>query len=181
MSQDPTVPPGRLSPDGLWRWDGARWVPVAPGAPLPAPQRSRSWIWWLVGGCGVLLILGAVAAGFAVYSLVTGFQHGKFSCLPPDFPSYPAASVVRENAKVGNEFSPGDSSRCDMVFTSNDGVAVVTAFYEAQLNSGDWTVVSSDSANGVITFKRKSRPQTVGTVTLLGQGQHSQIDIQLDS
>jgi hypothetical protein len=42
-------------------------------------------------------------------------------------------------------------------------------------------VVSSDSANGVITFKRKSRSQTVGTVTLLGRGQHSEVSVQLDS
>jgi len=49
------------------------------------------------------------------------------------------------------------------------------------LNGGDWTIVSSDSANGVIDFQLKSRPQTVGTVTLLGRGQHSEIDIQLDS
>jgi hypothetical protein len=182
MSSDPAVQPGQLSPDGLWRWDGTQWVPVAAeAAPLPPPRRSRSWIWWLVGGCAVVLVLGAIGAGFGIYSLVNRLQHGGFSCLPSDFPTYPGASVVSENAKIGNEFSPGDSSRCTMVFDSNDNGAAVTTYYEAQLNNGDWTIVSTDSANGVISFQRKSRPQTVGTVTLLGRGQHSEIDIQLDS
>jgi hypothetical protein len=182
MSSDPTVQPGQLSPDGLWRWDGARWVSAAQGAsPMPAPRRSRGWIWWLVGGCGVLLVLGAIGAGFGLYSLVTRFQSGAFSCLPPDFPNYPGASVISEYTKLGAGFSPGDNSRCTMVLDSNDDAATVTTYYEQQLGSGDWTIASSDTANGVISFQLRSRPQTVGTVTILGRGQHSEIDIQLDS
>jgi len=182
MSFDPAAQPGQLSPDGLWRWDGTQWVSVSPGlTPTPPPRSSRAWIWWVAGGCVVLLVIAGIGVGFGVYSLVNRFQQGAFSCLPPDFPNYPGASVVNENARVGNEFSPGDNSRCNMVLNSNDSIATVTSFYQTQLNSGDWTIVSSDSANGVIAFQRKSRPQTVGTVTLLGRGQHSQIDIQLDS
>src|SRR6267143_3501279 len=113
MSTDPTVHPGQLSPDGQWRWDGAQWVPATQGAaPVPPPRGSRSWIWWVAGGCAVLLVIGAVGAGFGIYSLVNRFQHGGFSCLPSDFPSYPGAAVVNETTKVGNEFSSGDSSRC---------------------------------------------------------------------
>jgi hypothetical protein len=182
VSSDPAVQPGQLSPDGLWRWNGAQWVPAAPGgSPMPPPGRSRGWIWWLVGGCGVLLVLGVIGAGFGIYSLVNRFQNGAFSCLPSDFPNYPGASVVSENTKVGAGMSAGDTTRCTIVLDSNDDVATVTTYYEAHLNSGDWTVVSSDSANGAIDFQRKSRPHTVGTVTLLGRGQHSEIDIQLDS
>lgn len=129
----------------------------------------------------MVLVLGAIGAGFGIYSLVTRFQQGGFTCLPSDFPSYPGASVVSENTRVGSVVSAGDSTRCTMVFDSNDDVATVTTYYEAHLNSGDWTIVSSDAANGVIDFQRKSRPETVGTVTLLGRGQHSEIDIQLDS
>jgi hypothetical protein len=33
----PAAAPGQLSPDGRWRWDGARWQPAQP-APLPAPS-----------------------------------------------------------------------------------------------------------------------------------------------
>jgi hypothetical protein len=182
MSSDPAVEPGQLSPDGLWRWDGAQWVSVVAGAaPLPAPRRSRNGIWWLVGGCAVVLVIGAVGLGFGVYSLVNKFQQGGFTCLPSDFPGYPGASMVSENTRVGTGISPGDSTRCTMVIDSNDDVASVTTFYAAHLNEGDWAVVASDTANGVISFHRKSRPQTVGAVTLLGRGQHSEIDIQLDS
>jgi hypothetical protein len=67
------------------------------------------------------------------------------------------------------------------VLDSDDDVATVTSYYQDHLGTGDWTIVSSDSANGVISFERNSRPQTIGTVTLLGRGQHSEIDIQLDS
>ena len=126
-------------------------------------------------------MLGVIAGGFGIYSLVNRFQSGAFSCLPFDFPSYPGASVVSENTKVGAGFSTGDNSRCTMVLNSNDSAATVTTYYEQQLGSGDWTIVSSDTASGVLSFQRKSRPQTVGTVTLLGRGQHSEIDIQLDS
>jgi len=182
VSTDTTVQPGQLSPDGLWRWDGAQWVSVAAGAaPLPPPRRSRSWIWWLIGGCAVLLVLGAIGAGFGIYSLVNRFQHGGFTCLPSDFPTYPGASVIAENTQLGNEFSPEDNTRCNMGFDSTDSAATVRTYYEAQLNRGDWTIVSSDTDSGVISFQRKSRPQTVGTVTLLGRGQHSSIDVRLDS
>jgi hypothetical protein len=182
VSTEPGAQVGQLSPDGLWRWDGSRWVSTSPGfAPTPGPQRSRPWIWWLVGGCAVLLVVGLIGGGFGLYTLVTRFQQGAFSCLPSDFPSYPGATVGNENTAVGNEFSPGDNTRCNMVLNSNDGAAAVTSFYQTQLNSGDWTIVSSDAATGVIAFQLKSRPQTVGTVTVLGRGQHSQIDIQLDS
>jgi hypothetical protein len=148
---------------------------------MPAARRSRGWIWWLVGGCAVLLVLAAIGAGFGLYSLVTRFQQGAFSCLPSDFPGYPGASVVSVNTKVGTGISAGDSTRCTIVYESNDDIGTVTAYYQSHLNSGDWTIVTSDSASGVIGFQRKSRPQTVGTVTLLGRGQHSEIDIQLDS
>src|SRR5438067_9032063 len=32
MAEDTTSPAGQLSPDGLWRWDGARWVPAQPAS-----------------------------------------------------------------------------------------------------------------------------------------------------
>jgi hypothetical protein len=32
---DPSASSGRLSPDGMWRWDGVRWMPVANATPPP--------------------------------------------------------------------------------------------------------------------------------------------------
>ena len=182
MSTEPGANVGQLSPDGLWRWDGSQWVSTTPGlAPTPGPQRSRSWIWWLVGGCAVLLVIGLIGAGFGVYSLVTRFQHGAFSCLPSDFPNYPGTSVVSENTKVGGDLSPGDTNQCTMVLQSNDNVDAVVNFYQQNLANGDWTVVESQPDNGLFGFKRKSRPETVGSVSVSAKGQHTQIAIELDS
>ena len=182
MSSDPAVQPGQLSPDGFWRWDGAQWVPVAPGsAPLPPPRRSQGWVWWLVGGCAVLLVVGVVAAGFGVYGLVTRFQSGAFSCLPSDFPSYPGASVLSENTKVGSNFGPGDTKQCTMVLESSDSQDAVMSFYVQRLSTGDWSIASTEIQNGPIDFQRKSRPQTVGSLSLQPSGQHTEIDIQLNS
>jgi hypothetical protein len=182
MSGEPGSQLGQISPDGLWRWDGTQWEAVAPGvSPPPAPRRSRSWIWWVAGGCALLLVLGLIGAGFGVYALVKRFQTGVFSCLPSDFPNYPGASVVSERANVGAGFAPGDINRCTMVLNSDDDVAAVTAFYEWRLDAGDWTIASRDSASGAIDFQRKSRPQTVGTLSVAGRGTHTEIDVRLDS
>jgi hypothetical protein len=148
---------------------------------MPPPRSSMAWIWWLVGGCAVVLVIAVVAAGFGAYTLINRFQSGGFSCLPPDFPIFPHASVVAENTQIGNEFTPGDSTRCNMAFQSNDSAATVTAYYDLQLMAGDWTIVSSDPANGFISFQRKSSSRTAGTVTVLGLGQHTSIEVQLDS
>ena len=163
----------------MWRWDGARWVPLM-GQPIARP-RSRPWIWWLAGGCALLLVIVLVGAGFGVYSLVHSFQGGGFACLPSDFPSYPGASVVGETTYVGTAVAPGDSKSCHMVLRSNDDVVTVTAFYNDNLNTGDWHVTAFISSAGQVQFHRVSRPATFGVVQLLGRGQHTEIRIQLDS
>src|SRR4029077_2454348 len=149
MAAQPPVQPGQLSPDGMWRWDGTRWVPATAGPYAPTGQRrSYRWIWWVAGGCAVLLVLGLVGAGVGVYNLVNSFQHGGFSCLPSDFPSYPGATVTTENTYVGTGVPAGDSKRCTMVLQSNDDVSTVTAFYNEKLGSGDWKVTTFVSSIG---------------------------------
>lgn len=143
---------------------------------MPPPRRSRGWIWWLMGGCAVLLVLGAIGTGFGIYALVTKFQQGAFSCLPSDFPNYPGASVVNQHMTVA-----GGTRQCTMVLESNDNVDAVVSFYVRNLSTGDWNIVSSEISNGPITFERKARPQTTGSVSVATQGQHTEIDIQLDS
>jgi hypothetical protein len=163
----------------MWRWDGVRWVPLM-GQPI-APPRSRSWIWWLAGGCALLLVIGLVGAGFGFYSFVNSFSHGSFACLPSDFPSYPAATVRSENTHFGTGVAPGDSKSCLMVLESTDDVATVTTFYNENLNIGDWQVTAFISSYGQIQVHRVSRPATLGLVQLLGKGQQTEIKIQLDS
>ena len=166
----------------MWRWDGQNWVPTsAQNQPPIAPKGSRRWIWWVAGGCALLLVLaigGAVIGGAA---LVNSFVHGGLTCLPSDFPAYPSASVMRENTYVGTNVAPGDSRDCQMTLESNDNVASVTDFYTSRLSSGDWTIVSNDKSTGEIRFRRTSRPASVGIIALLGRGQHTEIQIRFDS
>jgi hypothetical protein len=165
----------------MWRWDGAQWVPAAGGYQPMAPRRSRTWIWWVAGGCAVLLVLGLIGAGVGAYNLFNSFQHGGFTCLPSDFPSYPGATVSSEYTYVGTNVAPGDSKQCRMVLESTDDSATVTGFYNEKLSSGDWKVTAYIASMGQIQFQRVSRPQTVGVIDLLGRGQHTEIHIQLDS
>jgi hypothetical protein len=168
--------PGQISPDGLWRWDGQRWVPTGAMAPQQqAPMRPRgslAWLWWLGGGCALLIVVAVVAGIFGLTGLVRNFQGGAYSCLPADFPSYPGASVVRENSTVGTH------NECDMTLSSNDDVGTVTRFYATRLNQGDWQD-TVDVVNGVVTFKQVSGGHATGQVQLLGAGQHTEIRISL--
>jgi hypothetical protein len=165
----------------MWRWDGARWVASQRAPVAPVTRRSRAWIWWVAGGCALVLVLAVVGGAIGIASLVNSFQHGGLSCLPSDFPSYSGATVVSENTYYGAGVAPGDSKSCLTTLDSNDSVATVTAYYRDKLNSGDWKVVSYTDSSGQIQFQRVSRSLTVGTVQLLGRGSSSEISITLDS
>ena len=132
-------------------------------------------------GCAVVLAIVAGLVVFGGVQLAQRFQQGGFSCLPSDFPRYPGAVVTRDNTYFGTNVAPGDTRECQESLTSQDDVETVTAFYEQNLAGGDWTITNDDRANGRIELARRSRPQTVGTVQLLGQGRHTQIEVRLDS
>jgi hypothetical protein len=85
QGSDPRAP-GYLSPDGLWRWDGVRWIPVASATPPPpalfgsAPTaagssspRSRLAT---AGGITAIIAVGVIIAGcilpYAHYSDASG-------------------------------------------------------------------------------------------------------------
>lgn len=166
----------------MWRWDGTQWVATTGGAArAPATRRSMVWIWWVAGGCALVLVLAVVGGAVGIVSLVNSFQHGGLTCLPSDFPGYPGTTVVNEHTYYGTGVAPGDSKSCQMTLVSNDDVATVTAFYDEKLSSGDWKVVTFNASSGQIHFQRVSRPLTVGTVDLLGRGTGTEIRIDLSS
>lgn len=165
----------------MWRWDGTQWVPAFAGAPPAARHGSRAWIWWLAGGCALLLVLGLVGAVVGGVALYGSFQRGAFSCLPSDFPNYPGATVTSENTNTGTAVAPGDSKSCLMVLHSNDDIATVASFYNEKLSSGDWKVTAFVSTYGQIRFHRVSSEATVGLVQVQARGQQTVITIQLDS
>lgn len=170
--------PGQISPDGLWRWDGQRWVPTGAITPQQQaqsrPRGSLAWLWWLGGGCAVLIVVAIVAGIFGLTNLVRNFQGGAYTCLPSDFPSYPGATVVRENTSVGTH------NTCEMVLSTNDGVDGVTRFYVQRLDQDDWTD-SYDESTGIVTFHQVSGGHASGRVQLLAAGQHTDIDIFLST
>lgn len=127
----------------------------------------------------MLLVLGVAGGIYGIVSLVHTFQSGGLACLPADFPQYPGAQLTREYTYLGTTAHAGDTHECDETFDSNDDVSAVTDYYTSHLNAGDWKVTSSDAANGTIDFARVSRPQTVGSMLLLGRGQHTTIAIKL--
>jgi hypothetical protein len=167
----------------MWRWDGVRWVPLI-GQPMGQPiarPRTRPWIWWLAGGCALILVIGLVGAGFGIYSVAHSISTSTFACLPSDFPSYPGARVASSMTYIGTAVAPGDSKSCRMVLESTDDVATVTAFYDGKLRTGDWAVIADLPTYGQIQFHRVSRSQAFGLVQLLGKGQQTEIRIQFDS
>lgn len=165
----------------MWRWDGTQWVPTSALGAQPVRRARRAWIWWLAGGCLVLVVVGIVGVAFTVANLVNAVKRGAYSCLPSDFPTYPGASVTGDYTYYGTNVAPGDTHECQMGFTSQDDATTVTAFYKSRLSSGSWTIISNDTANGRIAFRSSSRAATVGTVQLFGQGQHTVIQVRLDS
>ena len=147
----------------------------------PARRGPGRWIWWVAGGCSVLLVLGIGLGIFGAVQLAKRFQEGSLSCLPSDFPRYSGATITRDYTYVGTNVAPGDSHECQESVTSQDDAATVSAFYESHLSSGDWTITSNDTSNGAIHFVRRSQPRTVGSAQLLGRGEHTDIEIRLDS
>ena len=176
-SAGPPTSTGQISPDGRWRWDGTQWVPTGQVATTRRPTR---WIWWLIGGCAVLVLVAVIAGVLGLASLFTNFQRGGLSCLPSGFPAYPGATVTSENTYYGSGLPPGDTRECRMTLESADDVSTVTTWYSSHLNSGDWKA-STDAASGTIRVQNNSKSSTVGNIELLGRGQHTEIRITLDS
>lgn len=129
-----------------------------------------AWLWWLLGGCAVLVVIAIVAGIFGLTSVIHNFQAGAYTCLPSDFPKYPNTTVTRVNSSVGTR------NECDVTLTSNDDVSTVTDFYQSHLAEGDWQD-TFDSGTGTINFTQVSGGHATGVVQLLGAGQHTEIRI----
>jgi len=93
------------------------------------------------------------------------------TCLPLNFPMYPGARFGGQSTGVGA------TRFCHVVFVSNDSVAVVTALYERELNTGNWQVTSR--AAGQVGFRLRSGKRTVasGTVAIAVIGERTEIRI----
>jgi hypothetical protein len=171
-------PPGQAPPVGYpapspgYQPPGAYTQPPYSG---PA-RRPRVWL-WILGGCAGLVVLGVVGLiGLLMVSwtaLQQG-QNGAFNCLPSDFPKY-----SNQHLQNVSTFTGTGGSSCTMIFDDDAEASVVTSYYAAELNTGDWVVTKNDSANGVLTFQRRTNPRVHGTVAIFGHGQKSRVDVQV--
>jgi hypothetical protein len=166
---EPPIQAGQVSPDGLWRWDGHAWAPIpsiAGQTHAPGPALQARWI-------VVLALLSAAGVVAIIIAVASQFQIGARTCLPPDFPTYPGASTSSEFAYKGN---PPD---CVMVFHTNDSQLTAVRFYQSVLNADDWRVASVRDTTGTMTFSRRSRPQSVGTISFVGNTNGTNVYVHL--
>jgi hypothetical protein len=144
--------------------------------PQPQPQRRGVPIWaWIIGGCGVALVLGLVLLVIGGIILARSFQAGGLTCLPKDFPVYPGATYQNVRTNVGT----GGSS-CIVTLDAGASSTDVTAYYQQHLASGSWKATGYDPSQGVLRFGRTDNARATGRVAFLGHGTRTQVDIEYD-
>lgn len=95
------------------------------------------------------------------------------TCLPLGFPTYPGLGFAGQSSQLN-----GSVRECHVVFESSGDAAAVTAFYQTNLNSGNWQVTSS--AGDQIQFRLKSGKRTVVHGTLDVAVSHERTEITID-
>lgn len=150
-----------LSPDGRWRWDGVRWVPVttAPGAARPLAGR---WVALIVAGsiASLLLAGSGLALLTGAYSAAAGriFAGGApVNCLPSDFPRYPGSAMV---------LSFKSFNLCTAAFTSADTPGNVLAYYQLELARFPWRETGESAGQGTIDFDRQDGGRGTGELSV---------------
>src|SRR5579859_4370389 len=171
-------PPGSpfLSADGMWRWDGVRWVPIS-AAPVAAkrPMRAR-WVALIVAGSIVSLLLagtGLAAVSSAYSELGNRFTAGASSnCLPSDFPTYPGAAIVTSLKAF---------SVCTTAFTTRDSSAEVITYFQTQLDQFPWRVTGGSGDQGTVEFARQDGAKGSGEVSVSPSRSATQIQVVYQS
>jgi hypothetical protein len=134
-------------------------------------KRGRGPLFWILGGCGCLVILavvGSVLAGNAVRTFLHVGQAG--SCAPADLPDYPGSNQV-----LWGHVGP----LCTYDLSTTDSPSTVDSWYESELSQGDWEVVSTSTVNGTIRFDRKSNSKVTGQVQAKTNATGTQIVIAI--
>jgi hypothetical protein len=119
----------------------------------------------VAGGCAVLL-MGTVLLAVLAVAVFNMARSSYTSCLPHDFPSYPSAHLRSNSDRYVGTGPNGDLYQCEQTLDTNDAVAIVDRFYASHLDSGDWKLVDNSATEGVIGFRRISRPLISGTVQM---------------
>ena len=125
-------------------------------------------------------VVRIAVATFAVIGLggfglivVVAFGAAAASCPGGDFPRYAGSEQTSFSVNVGSV------TECDAEFSAPASVGAVTEYMQTQLDAGDWQLVGTDPLQGALNFQRRSNPSTTGQVQLLGQGDHTLIEVQI--
>lgn len=83
---------------------------------------------------------------------------------PPDVPVYPGARLTAAAA-----FNSAGQVTWGMEWETTDAAAKVQAYYQKQLNQGDWKLTVANAPSGTAfagTFARKSNSRESGTIAI---------------
>jgi hypothetical protein len=114
-------PPGAISPDGQWRWDGAQWVPNTPPGQSFAPVVAKKHTVRNLGcGCAALLVVLVIVAALAGGSNKTNSTPQSLASPTPDNGVAHYSSVIGPLSSklgidldaVGPPCSAGDTNGC---------------------------------------------------------------------
>jgi hypothetical protein len=131
----------------------------------PPRRRPLRWPWWVAGGCALLLV-GTVLLAVLAVAVFNIARSSYTSCLPHDFPAYPSAHLKSNFDRYAGTGPNGDLYQCEQTLDTNDAVAMVDRFYASHLDSGDWKLIDNSATDGLIAFRRISRPLTSGTIQM---------------
>lgn len=132
-----------------------------------APRRSKRWVWWLVGGFAICVLLLTAGIGFALGSVLSGAA----VCAPSDFPKYPHSLWGGGSATV---------SGCRMAAITFDGSDRIIDFYGNRLSTGSWAVGSINRVNHRIDFQHVRGTRITGVLWLVDQGPFRAICSEFD-
>lgn len=117
MSQPP-----HISDDGMWRWDGERWVPNTGGRPPTAPPKKEHRALWIT--------LASVASGIALIILIIAVAAGGGSNSKSSSSAKPAASQPAKPTAQPKPAAPACTQPC--IVTNGVTVSVSAINYGAE-------------------------------------------------
>jgi hypothetical protein len=167
-----------VAPDASMPSPSAAVGEVPPPPPFPAgvsTTKRGNTRWWLIG-CGGGLLIAVLVLGIGGFAIANAVKSGSINIqgLAQDFPVYPGAKQTGVNTFVGTS---GTDTRVS--WEVNASVESVGAFYERELNSGNWEITSKNPATGDVLFRKRDQPAEQGQMRLLAAGQSTTIQVEI--
>lgn len=141
---------GQISEDGMWRWDGQRWVPNTPGPPQapPPPPRKRHTGRNIGIGCG-----GAIAAVVALIVILVAVNSGG------------SGSRTNTSSSPGQSSSQQGQASCKQPCAQSGGVTLAVTNVNPDAPPGQFSQVQP--GNTLVTVTTEVTNQSSGTPPLV--------------